>query len=62
MCLRYSLNEGAWADRIERAVQDVLKQGIRTGDIMAEGCKQVGTVDMGATLIRQLEKTAAKAA
>lgn len=62
MCLRYSLNEGAWADRIERAVQDVLKQGIRTGDIMAEGCKQVGTADMGAALVRQLEKTAAKAA
>lgn len=30
----------------------VLKEGYRTGDIMAEGCRQVGTVEMG-TLIAE---------
>ena len=62
MCLRYSLNEGKLADKIERAVQDVLKQGIRTRDIMAENCTLVGTAEMGDHVIRQLDKTKALAA
>ena len=36
----------------EAAVRKVLKEGYRTGDIMAEGCSQVGTVEMG-TLIAE---------
>ena len=62
MCLRYSLNEGKLADKIERDVQDVLKQGIRTRDIMAENCTLVGTAEMGDHVIRQLDKTKALAA
>ena len=27
--------------------RQVLKEGYRTGDIMSEGCTQVGTVQMG---------------
>jgi 3-isopropylmalate dehydrogenase len=62
LCLRYSLGEAALADRIEHAVQDVLKQGKRTRDIMAEGCTVIGTAEMGEQLIGQLEKTKARAA
>ena len=33
--------------RSEAAVQKVLTEGYRTGDIMSEGCKLVGTKEMG---------------
>jgi 3-isopropylmalate dehydrogenase len=56
MCLRYSLNQGALAEKIETAVQNVLNNGIRTGDIMAAGCTQVSTSGMGDALIAALEK------
>ncbi len=52
MMLRYSLDLDAEADAVEAAVRQVLKEGYRTGDIMAEGCSQVGTVEMG-TLIAE---------
>ena len=58
MALRYSLGEGAAADKIENAVKRVLADGIRTADIMAEGCKLVGTNDMGEAIFRHLEKSA----
>jgi 3-isopropylmalate dehydrogenase len=54
MALRYSLNNGVAADKIERAVQTLLARGIRTADIMAEGCTQVSTSEMGNALIREL--------
>jgi len=47
MMLRYSLGKAEQADRIEQAVQKVLAQGFRTGDIKTEGCKLVGTREMG---------------
>ena len=47
MMLRFSLNLDKEADVVEAAVQEVLKEGYRTGDIMSEGCKKVGTVEMG---------------
>ena len=47
MLLRYSLNLDKEADAVEAAVQAVLKEGYRTGDIMSEGCTKVGTVQMG---------------
>jgi 3-isopropylmalate dehydrogenase len=47
MMLRYSLDLDEAADAIEGAVRQVLKDGYRTGDIMSEGCTQVGTVQMG---------------
>ena len=54
MMLRYSLGEEAAADRIERAVQQVLSQGLRTGDIYSEGTTRVGTVQMGDAVVRAL--------
>ena len=47
MMLRYSLDLDKEADAVEAAVQKVLTDGYRTGDIMSEGCKQVGTKEMG---------------
>ncbi len=55
MCLRYSLDQGLLADEIEWAVQDLLGAGLRTGDIMAEGCTCVSTSEMGDTLIKALD-------
>ncbi|MEM1376475.1 MAG: 3-isopropylmalate dehydrogenase [Pseudomonadota bacterium] len=51
MCLRYSFNMIEEADRVERAIADVLDQGIRTGDIMADGCKQASTKEMGDAIV-----------
>lgn len=50
MLLRYSLDMDEEADAVESAVQKVLSAGYRTTDIMSEGCRLVGTREMG-TLI-----------
>ncbi|TDX30480.1 3-isopropylmalate dehydrogenase [Modicisalibacter xianhensis] len=47
MMLRYTLNETALAERIERAVGSVLDQGLRTADIAYEGTRKVTTAEMG---------------
>ncbi|MCI8416430.1 MAG: 3-isopropylmalate dehydrogenase [Lachnospiraceae bacterium] len=47
MMLRYTFDLDQEAAAVEAAVQQVLTEGYRTGDIMAEGCTQVGTVAMG---------------
>ena len=47
MMLRYSFDMDKEADAIEAAVQQVLTDGYRTGDIYSEGCKKVGTIEMG---------------
>ncbi|MEI2783125.1 MAG: 3-isopropylmalate dehydrogenase [Candidatus Competibacter sp.] len=54
MLLRYSLNEPEHAERIERAVGQVLDQGLRTLDIMAEGMTPVGTQAMGDAVVAAL--------
>ena len=54
MMLRYSLDAPALADRIDKAVGKVLDKGLRTPDIMAEGCKEVGTVEMGEAVLSEL--------
>ena len=47
MMLRYSLGEPAAAEAIERAVRQVIDDGLRTGDIFSEGTRRVGTREMG---------------
>ncbi len=47
MMLRYSFNEIEAADAIERAVEKVLDQGLRTPDIYTEGTQKIGTDAMG---------------
>ena len=54
MMLRYSLDYATLADDIENAVGRVLDKGLRTTDIMAEGCRQVGTVEMGEAVLGEL--------
>ena len=54
MMLRYSLNNSAAADKIEKAVQKVLSQGLRTADIYEVGTTQVGTQAMGDAVIQAL--------
>ena len=47
MMLRYSFDMAAEANAIETAVNAVLDDGIRTGDIMQEGCRKVSCSEMG---------------
>ena len=54
MMLRYSLNQEAAAQRIESAVKTVLNQGLRTADIFSAGMTRVGTVEMGAAVVKAL--------
>lgn len=54
MMLRYSLGKAEQADRIEAAVHKVLAAGYRTGDIKTEGCKLVGTQEMGEAVLKAL--------
>lgn len=54
MMLRYSLDESAMADRIEKAVDKVLDQGLRTADIYSEGMIKVGTSEMGDAVVAAL--------
>ncbi len=51
MMLRYSLNEPALADKIEKAVNTVLDDGLRTADIYTEGTQEVGTKAMGNAIV-----------
>lgn len=62
MALRYSLDLGEQATQIEDAVQRVLEAGIRTPDIMADGCREVSTDEMGDALIETLNQSLQKAA
>lgn len=58
MMLRYSLNQAQAADAIEKAVSDVLDQGLRTPDIHFEGTRLVGTREMGEAVLAALEARA----
>lgn len=54
MMLRFTFDLDAEAEAMEAAVQQVLKEGYRTVDIMSEGCKQVGTVEMGNLIAQRI--------
>ncbi|MBO0661228.1 3-isopropylmalate dehydrogenase [Jiella sp. MQZ9-1] len=47
MGLRYSFEMIPEADALEAAIAETLQAGIRTGDVMAAGCRHVGTTAMG---------------
>ncbi len=59
MCLRYSFNMVAEADNLEKAIAEVLDSGIRTGDIMSEGSRQVGTTEMGDAILAVFKRLSA---
>ena len=54
MMLRYTFNLDMFAERIEKAVKKVLKQGYRTADILEPGMKKVGTQEMGDAVVAAL--------
>ena len=56
MMLRYSFDMGDDATMIETAVQNVLKGGLRTADIMQPGMAKVSPTVMGEPLINELVK------
>jgi 3-isopropylmalate dehydrogenase len=51
MMLKYSLQQPEFADTIDKAVERVLEQGLRTPDIYVEGMKKVGTAQMGDAVV-----------
>lgn len=55
MALRYTFDLGADADLLEKAVDKVLADGLRTGDIMQPGMKKVGTKEMGDAILAALD-------
>lgn len=55
MMLRYSFDLDKAADAIERAVQQVLQEGFRTGDIFSEGCEKVGCRKMGDLITERIQ-------
>jgi 3-isopropylmalate dehydrogenase len=54
MLLRYTLHDTVLAERIDTAVQKVLAQGYRTGDIYTAGTNKVGTAAMGDAVVAAL--------
>ena len=55
MALRYSLDLDKEADVLEKAVQSVLDEGLRTKDILSKGTKEVSTSKMGDAIISKLQ-------
>lgn len=54
MMLSYSFDLDRESKAVEAAVQQVLTDGYRTVDIMAEGCKEVGTSEMGRLICEKI--------
>ncbi|GAB5434939.1 3-isopropylmalate dehydrogenase [Falsiruegeria mediterranea] len=55
MALRYSFDNGAEADRLEAAIEKVLADGARTGDLLGEeGVTPLSTSEMGDTIVAAL--------
>ena len=58
MALRYSLDMGDWADKVEASIAAALDSGLRTGDIMQDGMTEAGTTQMTDAILAELEKAA----
>lgn len=54
MMLRYSFDLDKEAEAVEAAVQEVLTEGFRTGDIFSQGCERVGTSCMGDLIAQRI--------
>ncbi|AVO39720.1 3-isopropylmalate dehydrogenase [Pukyongiella litopenaei] len=60
MALRYSFDQGAEADRLEAAVEQVLADGLRTADLLGEeGATPVSTSGMGDAIVAALDASLA---
>src|SRR6202012_4278948 len=58
MCLRYSFAMKDEAARLGKAVDTVLGEGFRTGDIMQPGMNKVGTTGMTDAILKALDTSA----
>ena len=56
LMVRYSLGLTEEGAAIERAVDTVLEQGVRTADTVTEGTEQVSTVEMGDRVVAAIER------
>jgi len=54
LMLRYSLGQPQAGERIEHAVSEVLRSGLRTADIHTPGTRKVGTQEMGDAVVTAL--------
>jgi len=59
MMLRYSFDLAEEANLLDKAAQTVVADGFRTADIMAPGCTQVSTTQMGDQVLKALDRLAA---
>jgi len=55
MMFKYSFDREDVHDSIEQVVESVLDQGYRTKDIFSKGMKEVGCVEMGDLVSKELE-------
>jgi len=55
MALKYSLDLDKESNNLEKAVQSVLDEGLRTKDILSKGTKEVSTSEMGDAIISKLQ-------
>src|ERR1700730_7208968 len=61
MALRYSFGRAKEADLIDQAIAAALAKGLRTADIKSEGCRLVGTAEMGDAILAEMERLASEA-
>ncbi len=54
MALRYSLDQGELAAKLEKAVAKVLDEGFRTADIMQDGMTKIGTAQMADQVLKNI--------
>jgi 3-isopropylmalate dehydrogenase len=61
MMLRITLNRGADADLLEKAIDSALSNGARTADIAEPGAPRLSTKEMGDTVLAALDEVASQA-
>jgi len=54
MMLEYSFGDREGADRIEKAVEAALDDGLRTADVFEKGCRLVSTSEMGDAIAKKI--------
>ncbi|MBB5045580.1 3-isopropylmalate dehydrogenase [Rhodopseudomonas rhenobacensis] len=55
MALRYSLDMGELADKLDAAIAAVLAKGLRTADIKSEGATVISTSQMGEAVLKEMQ-------
>ncbi len=58
MALRYSLDMGEWADKLDQAISAVLAKGLRTKDIAGDIPANTNTSQMGDAILTELQAVA----